>query len=261
LVESRRTSQEKSPWKDLPALRKNIESEFLRSLYLGESVAPFRTLGQALAVIPCAAGSSTLMDGDAAQQAGYLYLAEWLKEAESLWSGYGSGRRTLTEQIDYYGQLSAQFPIATLRVVYSASGTLPAAALLSDKRGIIEHKLYWIEIDTKQEGHYLLAILNSETARGRAEHLQSRGQWGARDFDKVMLSLPIPRFDSSNRLHKSLAKAAAHAEKVAASVKLKEGMYFVTARQKIRAALHEDGIAQEMDKLVVELLDAGAVKK
>ena len=44
LVESRRTSQEKSPWKDLPTLRGNMESEFLRPLYLGESVVPFRPL-------------------------------------------------------------------------------------------------------------------------------------------------------------------------------------------------------------------------
>jgi hypothetical protein len=38
-------------------------------------------------------------------------------------------------------------------------------------------------------------------------------------------------------------------------------MYFVTARQKIRAALREDGVSQEMDNLVAELLDAGAIKE
>jgi SAM-dependent methyltransferase len=44
VVESRRTSQEKRPWKQLPSLRGNVEQEFLRPLYLGESVAPFRLL-------------------------------------------------------------------------------------------------------------------------------------------------------------------------------------------------------------------------
>jgi hypothetical protein len=39
--------------------------------------------------------------------------------------------------------------------------------------------------------------------------LQSRGQWGARDFDKVMFTLPIPRFDSAASLHRDLAKAVA----------------------------------------------------
>jgi hypothetical protein len=110
-------------------------------------------------------------------------------------------------------------------------------------------------VDAKAEGLYLLAILNSETARKYAEHLQSRGQWGTRDFDKVMLSLPIPSFDNSNRLHKALARAASHAEQVAAAVELREGMHFVRARQCIRVALREDGIAQKIDKLVAELLN------
>ena len=42
------------------------------------------------------------------------------------------------------------------------------------------------------EARYLIAMLNSETTRQRAEHLQSRGQWGARHFDRYMLTLPSP---------------------------------------------------------------------
>ena len=67
---------------------------------------------------------------------------------------------------------------------------------------------------------YLIAILNSETARARAEQYQSRGQWGARDFDKVMFNLPIPRFDPGKQVHGALAEAAAEAERIAAAVEL-----------------------------------------
>ena len=49
------------------------------------------------------------------------------------------------------------------------------------------------------EARYLVAILNSETARERVEAYQSRGQWGARDFDKVIFNLPIPRFDAEKQ--------------------------------------------------------------
>ncbi|MDP2659743.1 MAG: hypothetical protein Q8R28_03340, partial [Dehalococcoidia bacterium] len=52
VVQSRRTSQEKAPWKGLPMLRGNVEQEFLRPLYLGESAAPFRLLKPVSAVIP-----------------------------------------------------------------------------------------------------------------------------------------------------------------------------------------------------------------
>jgi hypothetical protein len=55
-------------------------------------------------------------------------------------------------------------------------------------------------------------------------------------------------------LHQELASAAAHAEGVAAAVPLKEGTHFVRARQLIRQALQEDGVAARIDGLVVELL-------
>jgi len=254
LVESRRTSQEKPPWKDMRTLRGNVEADFLRPLYLGESIAPFRVLSAIQSVVPWEAEQKHLLTAAEAQTHGYAHLAGWLTEVERMWSQYGSGRRTILEQLDYYGQLSAQFPIAPLRVVYTASGTLPAAAFLADPRGIVEHKLYWASIDSELEGRYLLAILNSETARKGAEHLQSRGQWGARDFDKVMLSLPIPQFNSTDKLHRSLARAAKHAEEVASTVQISEGTRFITARQRIRAALSEDGVAEKIDRLVAELL-------
>ncbi|MBI4334379.1 MAG: N-6 DNA methylase [Chloroflexi bacterium] len=253
VVISHRTNLEKRPWKDVPSMRHPVEAQFLRALYLGESVAPFRVLLPGLAVIPWDERKSELLDATTALNRGWMWLYDWLAEAEALWSKHGRGRRTLSEQLDYYGQLSAQFPIAPLRVVYSASGTLPAAALLADPKGIVEHKLYWLKMNTQGEGRYLTAILNSETARKLAEGMQSRGQWGARDFDKVMLS-PIPLFDAENRLHARLVKAAARAERVAAAAPLKEDMHFVKSRQKIREALQEDGVAREIDGLVAELL-------
>ena len=127
------------------------------------------------------------------------------------------------ERIDYMEVWLSSSRLHRLRVVYSTSGTLPAASVVSDAAGNDGAQVVLGRVETEQEGRYLLAILNSETARQRAEHLQSRGQWGARDFHKVILSLPIPRFDASNKLHAQLAKAAAHAEQVAAAVQLSEG--------------------------------------
>ena len=69
-----------------------------------------------------------------------------------------------------------------------------------------------------------------------------------------MFELPIPRFDGSVAPHRRLAEAAERAERVAASVALDEGAYFVTARKRIREALAEDGVAAEIDRLVAELL-------
>lgn len=97
-------------------------------------------------------------------------------------------------------------------------------------------------------------MLNSETARARAEQYQARGQFGARHFDKVMFNLPIPLFDAKQSLHRELAEAGAQAEAVAASVELKEGEKFQRARKRVRDALAEDGIGGDIEKLVEKLL-------
>lgn len=256
LVRSRRSSLEKKPWRDLAPLEGRVEASFLRPLYLGESVAPFRLLDAPLAVIPWDEETSRLLDRDHAREAGHLFLGAWLSKVEELWTEHGKRKEPLTPRLDYFGQLRAQLPAPPIRVVYGASGSLPAAAILRDGRAIVEHKLYWAPADEK-EGRYLLAILNSETARAAAEQSQSRGQWGARDFDKVMLDLPIPRFDPADELHARLAASARRAEIVAATAAVPGTMGFVRARAVVRAHLRDDGIAGVIETLVSRLL-AGA---
>lgn len=91
LIESRRSTQEKAPWKNLPALRGNIESRFLRKLYLGESIAPFRPLDPVEAVISWDGGTE-IMDGATAQSRGFAHLAQWMQRAEALWEEHKQGR-------------------------------------------------------------------------------------------------------------------------------------------------------------------------
>ena len=132
---------------------------------------------------------------------------------------------------------------------------IPLPASFEFGRPVVEHKLYWSPVATESEARYLSGILNCEVARAKAETWQSRGQWGARDFDKVIFNLPIPRFDPKNKLHGSLAKAAAVAEKVAATVELPEGVKFQRARGLVRSALTAAGVAKRIDDLVTRLLD------
>lgn len=252
LVRSRRSKQEKTPWKDLESLQGQIESEFLYPVYLGESITPYRILGSFMGVIPF---EEETLTASGASGKGHSYLAAWLTKAEELWEKNGAGRIKFQERINYFHLLDVQFPIEPLRVVYSKAGTLAAATLLEDAAGIVDRKLYWMRVDSREEGLYLCAIINSETARERVAHLQSRGQWGARDFDKVLFTLPIPRFDAKNEVHKKLAEAAAKAEEIARSVPLKPGVYFTTARKAVRSALEEEGISTTIDSLVERLLD------
>ena len=256
-VASRRTNQEKIPWKNLPGIENRVEAAFLRPVLLGESILPYRIFRPFEAVIPVSEKGEVL-DAEAAANRGFDNLHGWMSKAEKVWNvNAESGSMTLIGRWNYHNELGAQFPLASRRVVYSKAGMQPAACLLRDATYAIDHKLYWSAPATEKEARYLTALLNSETARARGESLQSRGQFGARDFDKVIFNLPIPRFDASKLLHNAIAEAAREAEAFAASVLLPETTKFQRARGLIRAALSEAGVAQRIDALVARLLDGG----
>ena len=252
LVASRRSRQEKAPWKD-PWTRSRATSNasFLRPVYLGESVAPFRLLDPPLGVIPWDPKLEGLLDAASAGLVGFPHLASWMSQAEQLWEKHrSSDRLSFARQLDYYGKLRVQFPVPPLRVVYCTSGTHMAAGIVTDRNAVIDTKLYWAPVRDISEAHYLVAVLTSEATRRRFAPLQSRGQWGARDFHKVMWTLPIAEFDPANPLHTALATAGHHAQTIAAQVPLKESTYFITARRQIRRALAQDGVAMKIDRLV-----------
>ncbi|MBM0169186.1 Eco57I restriction-modification methylase domain-containing protein [Altererythrobacter sp. C41] len=257
LVVSRRSPLEKAPWKDVPSLESNVEKEFIRPVLLGESILPYRLFAIFEGAIPTTAKGEILSSASAGDQ-GYSHLASWLASAEQAWAQNGKGKRNFSEQLDYIGQLSAQFPPAPLRVIYAKAGTQPAAFLLKDAKAVIDHMLYWMPVSTAAEGNYLCAIINSERTRSSAEHFQARGQFGARHFDKVIWNLPIPRFNPKERLHSALAAAGARAEQAAATVELVESEKFQRARRRVREALIADGVAGEIDELVEKLLDTAA---
>ena len=257
LVRGKPGRQDKRPWKELEPPEGPVEREFLRPALLGESIAPFRVLEEPEAVIPWDEERDRLLDAAEAARRAYPMLRRWLAKTEALWDENKRSGLSLLEQYDYYGKLSRQFPIAPVRVLYAASGTIPAACILRDSNAVIEHKLYWAAAATLQEARYLCGILNSQALRAGVAQYQSQGQWGARDFDKYPFNLPIPRFDANNGLHIRLARAARTAERVAAQVERGEREYFVRTRKRIRAALAEHDIAAHMEELVTELLSGG----
>ena len=251
-VESRATTQAKRPWKDIK-LSGQIERDFLRPLYLGESVAPFRLLEPVESVIPWDR-TQGLLNATSARKIGCTHVADWLKKAEKLWDERGAGRITLQQQLDYYGKLTAQFPITKIRVLYSASGSIPAAAILRDESAVVEHGLYYTGSLGHSEALYLCALLNSEFLRNRVSSLQAKGQWGARHFDKLLANA-LPAFVPSASVHKELVKAARAAQKVAGAVEFKDGMHFIRVRQLVRRALLEDGIGAKIEELAEQALD------
>jgi SAM-dependent methyltransferase len=259
LVKGRTSGQDKAPWKTVEPPSGPVERAFLRPVLLGEDLAPFRLLSSSLAVVPVTP-TGELLDSAAARSHRAPRLAAWLADIEGKWAqhrgaGSGAGKpMTLSNRLDFQRNLSRQFPVAPIRVVYSASGTLLAATVVSDTQAVVEHKAYWCAARTNEEARYICAIVNAEHLRLQITDKQSKGQGGARDFDNLMWELPIPEYDAREALHRDLAALAAECEAAAAAVELPEGAHFTRHRRLIRDALDATGLARRLDALVARLL-------
>ncbi len=251
-VRSRKTTLDKAPWKDLPEHTGIVEEIFIRPAYLGESIAPFRVLSTAETVVPY--DGAMLMDGASERIDRYPGLADWWRGAEAIWmANRTSEKRTLIEQLDYIGQLRAQFPITPERVVYTKAGNTLAASIVCDHRAVIDHKLYWSRAESPGEARYLVAILNAPILGELVRPYQSVGAFGARDFDKYVWRTPIPSFNADDPLHARLAGVTSEGEAIAASVDLPAHIGFQPARRRVREALADAGLIQVLDAAVAEL--------
>lgn len=189
-------------------------------------------------------------------EAGDPLLAEWWKEASKIWEAYKTrqSKLSLLANLNYQNKITKQLGGATHRVVYSASGNTLAAARLDDPRQIVEHKLYWLPARSVSEARYLTAILNAPIITELVSDYQSRGLFGARDFDTYIWRLPIPTYNAVDKLHERIVELGAEAELIAAKTEI-EGYGFQKARKTIRAALSKVELTKKLNAAVSHLIE------
>lgn len=258
-VASQRSRLEKEPWRSLPGLTGTVERQFVFPVHLGSTIAPFRALDPEWGVLPLLAGELLSVDGPDAEVDHYPGLAQWSREAVAVWNaGRSAGSKmTLEQRWNYQRGLTRQYPAAPFRVVYSASGSVLAAAVITDERVVVEHKLYWANCLSLDEARYLTGIFNSVTLLNHIKHLQSQGQFGARDFDTYVFHAPYGLYDAGDALHTNLVRLVERAERIAADISLDLAKSFQSNRKLIRTALDGDGVAGDIDECVAAIL-AGA---
>jgi hypothetical protein len=137
-VISRRSVNEKQPWKSLEPLRGNVEEEFIFPMHLGETIAPFRLQAPLEVVIPWVDGE--LLDADDERLDENPGLAQWWRTAAATWNANRSSEKlTLLGQLDYMGKFRQQFPPPQHRITYTKGGMYLAAARIDDPRVVIDH--------------------------------------------------------------------------------------------------------------------------
>lgn len=252
-VQSKRSATEKRPWKDLGPMGGAVESEFVWPTLLGEQVVPFHVRQPEMFVVPLTQGGH-LLNGDDPKIDAYPGLAAWTREAEQTWEAHRRSTMTLGDQIDHMMKLTNQVPVTCTRVVYAKAGMHLAAAVVTDHRPIIDHKLYWGAVGGESEAHYLVGVLNAPITTELAQPLMSYGK-DERDIDKTVWKLPIPSFDPDDEVHSEIAHLARSlADEIAAQAFSSDN--FVTIRRAVRALIVRSDAGQRLDRLVAELLGA-----
>lgn len=252
-VRSVRSAYEKPPWKDVETLDAVVESEFLRPMYLGEHVLPYRTLEPAEALLPWDLAGR--LDEGSARIALYPGLSKWWDRVNEIWETHrSSDRLSLLEQLDYHGKLSSQYPIQPRRIVYNASGMHLCAAQVVGRRAVIEHSLYWGTAQNEEEALYLCAILNSAAVTQLVRPMMSYGK-DERHIDKYVWRLSVPMFAPEDPIHGEISSLAAEVEAEIQEIELDEDRHFVSLRRDLRKFLKQSATAQKIEELVVELLN------
>jgi hypothetical protein len=150
---------------------------------------------------------------------------EYFKVFEDfLWTRKSSSVRTLMEQSSFYSMFAvANYTFSPYKVVWKYIAQELTCAVISsetnqflgDKIVIPDCKLILIGLDTKDESHYLCAMLNSSPAR----YVVKSYAIGTQLAPHILKRVNVPSFDPNNQIHKRLNRISLEChEKTAAGI-------------------------------------------
>ena len=232
VTQPRNSSQDKKKY-DISGLQGNIiHDDNLFDIYLSETMAPYIALTPAKAVLPinkatmimpldhsnCPKDKKTGKVKHIACRVDVLELDERMQYRwpimESLWDANKgkSDNKSLTQNLNWMNKLASQLEYLRepsnrpVRIAYTAIGR-PTAALIDHNKAILDTSTYQVSCVSRQEAHYLLAIINSDALAYAAKPFCTTN-WAhkIRNLHKLHWKLPIPAYDGKNPLHSRLSE-------------------------------------------------------
>ena len=249
----------KKPWADKGALNgRNVPTRWIRESVFSDSLFPF-TVRRDMDIIVAPLGEDGLYDGQAENN------AYWVNADSVYRDGKGRGGntpQTLWRRLNFQNGLIRQ-SVSSLsdeglrKVIYNKSGRIGIRAARISQETIINDKLYHYTCTTETEAAYLVALLNADIL----QEAYRQSQRTRRDFDLHLWSaVPIPRYDSENPDHLSLAALTRQAEDIAQQVRdtHRPTSGQIQISQTIHQTLRNTGIAPRIDEIAKRLMPAQA---
>ena len=230
-----------APWKILGSKTGIVPKHWVRDVVMTNELLPYVTVEPSQFIIPL---NENLTGFDK-----NIMNCQYWRDADGIYKkhmGKGSNTpKTLLDNINHQNKLGKQLDRKGKHsVVYNVSGTWLCATIIKQDN-ITGHSTYTVSTKTKNfEALFLTALLNADALQEAYQNSRKSD----RDFHThFWQSIPLPRYDQSNKLHVKLAKLATRAEKVAKSCQKQN-------RKSIREFLREDGVSGEINEIVKELL-------
>ncbi len=284
----------KPPWRGLSLEERFIHEDFLYATLLSRNLLPFGVIkcrgeeGFHLVALPVRIGMPRGKNQDLAGEPGeegfvpvsveemrgtveYARSAdEWFDPAERLWSLKRQAKNayTLAQWLNIQNKLLAQSPEPGYLVLYGATGSNLAAAVIDTRKlpivhgvrpraFVADHKTYWYRCSTLEEAHYLVALLNAPCVNMAIKAHQTRGLFGERDIHRRPFEIcAIPRFNAGDPDHMRLAELSREAATIVAGLNLgQRGL--VSARRLAREAAYM--FISVMDDIAQDLLELAPV--
>lgn len=262
-------AEAKVPWKGLK-LEGHIDDAFLYATLLSKHLVPFGISKLHLVALPVTVGKprqAISLPGESEDERfipmsldemrATITLArsadDWFDAAEKLWQKYkkATTRETLPQWFNYQNKLTAQSAFPGYLMLYGATGTNLAASVIDThslpvingaqpKAFVVDHKTYWYRSTSKEEVHFLAALLNAPSVDAAIKTYQTRGLFGARDIHRRPFEVcAIPQFDEHNADHQQLAHLSMSAHEAVAQLDLSH-CNVVAARKLARQAARAD---------------------
>ncbi len=281
-----RAQAEAKPRYKLVRFEADVEADFIYATLLSTDLLPFGHLDFRPVVLPLVEDGQgyRLLNAEQARDTGHVKLAEWLERAQTIWAAIRkekAAKANALAWLNYRNKLTEQNPKAKYVVLYTRSATFlcaaalrvtqtcfpRSAALVSDQEIVPQHFVaadatYYFETEDPKEAGFLAALLNAPRIDSLIKPMQARGLWGPRDIHKKVWELPIPQFNSGDKMHLRLAKLAeACAQKVIRMVpglkKSFEGVRGPRVIGRVRTAVRDALKAEltEIDGIVKHILN------
>ena len=211
-----------------------MSNDHLFDVYLGECIAPYAALDPLKAALPVHRATMTMPlnhdeCADDKHDACHLEVEALHPTMQRRWNNAvvmfrdAHADRSITEllaNLNHLNKMTDQLEYLrastndgdAIRVAYTTSGE-PTAAIIESTSTIVESTSYQTICQSKNEAHYLIAIINSnELAKQAKPFCPTNWAKEIRHFHKHGWKLPIPRYHADDPLHVRLSELGANAE-------------------------------------------------